>query len=190
MTKQEFLKQLKNELEINGIVNVAEILSDYEEHFTHGLAKGKLENEIANSLGSPSTIAKAYKTDTMIQEIKNPDSQFRWGLTLNVLLRLLVIAPFNFFFLFIPGIILVAMLSAGWSVALAIGSVGFAILWNISNIASISSSLWLLAAGLSATVGFLGLGTLGMLIMFFITKYIVLGVISYLQWNLKFILEK
>lgn len=190
MTRQEFLNNLKSELELNQVNNVAEILSDYEEHFIHGINKGKSESEIAASLGSPSTIAKAYKTETMIQEIKNPENTFRWGLALNVLLRLLVIAPFNLFFLFIPGIVIFSLLAAGWSVAVATGSAGFAVLWQLPTIASLSTSFWLSVAGLSASIGLFGLGLLGGLIMFFITKYIVLGLISYLQWNLKFVMEK
>ena len=190
MTKQEFLKQLKAELTANQVLKVEEILADYEEHFNHGATKGKSELDIAVALGSPSTIAKAYKTDSMIQEIKNPESQFRWGLALNVLLRLMVIAPFNFFFLLIPGVIIFGLQCDGWSAALAVGSAGFAILWNIPTIGSLSVTIWLWLAGLSATLGFLGLGLIGILIMFFITKYIVLGLISYLQWNLKFITEK
>ncbi len=190
MTRTEFIKILKSELEQNQVQNVSDILNDYEEHFNHGVTKGKSESDIADALGSPSTIAKAYKTETLLKEIRTPNSKFRWGLTLNVLLRLLVIAPFNFFFLFIPGIVLVSLLAAGWSVALAVGSAGFAIMWHIPAVASIATSFWFWLAGLSATLGFLGLGSIGILIMFFITKYIVLGLISYLQWNLKFIMEK
>lgn len=190
MKKQEFLKELKRELENNQVAKVSEILSDYEEHFTHGLSKGKSELEIASSLGIPSTIAKAYKTETMIQEIKSPENQFRWGLALNVLLRLLVIAPFNFFFLFIPGIVIITFLSVGWSLSFAVGLLGLAILWNIPTLFSLSSTFWLWLAGAAGTIGLCGLGFLGVLVMFFVTKYIVLGLISYLQWNLKFVMEK
>ena len=190
MTRQEFINGLKSELEINQIKNVSEILSDYEEHFNHGVTKGKSESDIAASLGSPSTIAKAYKTETMIQEIKNPENKFRWGLALNILIRLMVLAPFNFFFLLIPGVVIFSMMTAGWSVALALGAVGVAILWNIPAILGIATSFWLSLAGASVTIGLLGTAFIAGLIMFFITKYVVLGLISYLQWNLKFVMEK
>ncbi len=36
----------------------ADILKDYEEHFTFGLEEGKSEEEIVASLGSPAQIAK------------------------------------------------------------------------------------------------------------------------------------
>ena len=185
MTKHEFLKTLKTELETNQIRNVSEILQDYEEHFNHGQAKGKAETEIADSLGSPITIAKAYKTENMIAEIKNADNDFRWGLAINIILRLLILAPFNFIVLFIPGIFIFSMIVAGWSVAIALGSVGLAILWNIPSMVSISSSFWMGLAGVSSTIGLIGLCLIGMMIMFFISKHVVLALISYLQWNLK-----
>lgn len=190
MTKHEFLKTLKAELEAGQIRNVSEILQDYEEHFNHGQSKGKSESDISNSLGSPITIAKAYKTENMIAEIKNEDNTFRWGLALNIILRLLVLAPFNFIILFIPGIIVFSMIVAGWSVALALGSAGFAVLMYIPSLLSISSTFWMGLAGVTTTIGLLGMCLIGGLIMFFISKHVVLALISYLQWNLKFVMEK
>jgi uncharacterized membrane protein len=190
MTKHEFLNSLKSELETNQIKNVSEILADYEEHFTHGQSKGKSENDIAAALGSPSTIAKAYKTENMIQEIKRPENDFSFKLALNIIIRLLVLAPFNFIVLFIPGILTFAFLTAGWSASVAIVSAGFGALWYLPSLFSISSTFWLGLAGVFTFTGLASLGTIGLMIMFVITKYIVLGLISYLQWNLKFVMEK
>lgn len=190
MTKHEFLKTLKTELDANQVRNVSEILQDYEEHFNHGQMKGKSESEISSALGSPIVIARAYKTETMIAEIKNDDNQFRWGLALNVILRLLVLAPFNFIVLFIPGLLVFSLIVAGWSVAMAFGSAGLAVLWYIPSMLSVSSTFWMGLAGVSGTIGLLGLAMIGFMIMFFITKHVVLALISYLQWNLKFVMEK
>lgn len=190
MTKNEFLRNLQTGLETHQVKNVTDILTDYEEHFTHGLSKGKSEAEIAQSLGSPSTIAQAYKTETMIAEIKNTDNKFRWGLALNIILRLLVLAPFNFFVLLIPGLITFFLLATGWSLSLTFGSIGLGILFYLPSLFSLSSTYWMAMAGIFGTIGFFGLGIIGVLVMFFITKYIVLALIGYLQWNLKFITEK
>ncbi|MBL7542701.1 MAG: DUF1700 domain-containing protein [Bdellovibrionaceae bacterium] len=190
MTKQEFLRQLKTELESNQIRNISDILADYEEHFNHAQVNGKSEPEITASLGLPVTIAQAYKTDHMIQEIKNTENKFQWSLAINIIGRLIILAPFNFIVLFIPGIIIFALLTAGWSMSLAIGSLAFGILWNLPSLLNISSTFWMGLAGISTTIGFFGLGIIGVLTMFFITKHIVLALISYLQWNLKFVMEK
>lgn len=190
MNKLEFLKLLKLELESNGVRNNQDILADYEEHFAHGIAKGKSEEEICKSLGSPLTLAKAYKTESMIQEIKNSDKGFDMKLALNVVLRLLVLAPFNFIVLFIPGIIIFTFLVTGWAVSLAFSGVAVGILGFLPEAATLSLSAWAWVAGISMSLSFLGMATIGVMIMFLISKYILMGLISYLQWNVKFVLEK
>ncbi len=189
MNKQEFLNSLKENLERYQIKNIQDILADYEEHFVHGLNKGKREDEISESLGTPSTIAKAYQTESMINEIKNPQNKFRLSLALNIVIRLLVIAPLNFFVLFIPGILLFAFLVTGWSISAAIASGSLAILSALPSIATLPANAWTWIAGLCASFGLMGLGVLGGMIMFLISKTILIMLISYLQWNLKFVME-
>ena len=190
MTKQEFLNLLKSELEKNNIQKVNDIVNDYEEHFSHGLSKGKTESEIAANLGSPSVIAKAYQTEVMIKEVKNPGTEFQWKLALNIIARLLIIAPFNLIVLFIPGIMIFSFLTTGWAIALAMGSISMALLWMLPTVGALALSGWAWIAGISASFGFIGLCVLTGIVMFLITKYILLALISYLQWNLKFITEK
>lgn len=189
MTKYEFLKELKAELEKNQVRDVSDILADYEEHFNHGQTKGKTEQDIATSLGSPYTIAQAYQTERMIEDIRKPETGFRFGLALSIIIRLLILAPFNFIVLFIPGIIILSLLFAGWSVAVAFGSAALGVLWFMPSLTSISSTIWMIMAGVFTIIGLLGLSIIGLSVMFFITRYIVLGLISYLQWNLKFVME-
>jgi len=189
MKQQEFLKSLRNELEKNQVQNIPSILADYEEHFTHGLSKGKSEDELSESLGQPATIAKAYKTEHMINEIKNPEKGFKLGLAFSVIGRLLVIAPFNFFVLFIPGIIIFAMLISGWAVSVALGSVSLALLGTLPVVALLSLNIWAWIAHISASLGLLAMAILGGMVMFLISKYVLLSLISYLQWNLQFILQ-
>ena len=47
----------------------ADILKDYEEHFTFGLEEGKREEEIVASLGSPAQIAKELLADYHIEKV-------------------------------------------------------------------------------------------------------------------------
>ena len=190
MTKQEFLKNLKEELERHKVQNVTDILTDYEEHFDHGLSKGKSEENIALGLGFPSTIAKAYKTEHMINEIKDPAKGFQLGLALSVIARLIVIAPFNFLVLFIPGIVIFAILVSGWSAALGIASAGLAAFSIIPSVVELSSTGWTWVAALCSGLGLMGLALLTGMLMFVISKYILLSLISYLQWNIKFVTQK
>lgn len=190
MTKQEFLRSLKEELERNKVQNVNDILADYEEHFDHGISKRKSEEDIARGLGFPSTIAKAYKTENMINDIKNPEKGFQLGLALSVIGKLIVIAPFNFLVLFIPGIVIFAMLAAGWSAALGIASGGLASFAIIPAMIELSSTTWAWMAGVFAGFGLLGLALITGMVMFMFSKFILLSLISYLQWNIKFVTQK
>ncbi len=191
MKQQEFMSLLKTELEKNGILNTADILSDYEEHFSHGLASGKTEEDVANALGNPEVIAKAYQTEKMIDAvIKNPHQSFRWGLAFKVILRLLILAPFNFFVLFIPGIVVGSLVFAAWAVSLALFSVGVGAFSFLPEVARFTDTLWAISAGVFAGFGFMGLGVIGAVIMLMVTKAVLMMVISYLQWNIKFVTEK
>lgn len=61
MNKQEFLKELKQNLRGFSQEEIDDILYDYEEHFSIGLSSGKTEEEIAEDLGNPKDIAQQYK---------------------------------------------------------------------------------------------------------------------------------
>ena len=63
MTKNEYLTQLKNELKKNNIVDMEEIISEYEQHFAFKLADGFTEEEIAAKLGSPHVIAAQFESE-------------------------------------------------------------------------------------------------------------------------------
>lgn len=53
MSKSKFLQQLNESLKPLSVKERADILQDYEEHFSIGLEEGKTEEEIVTSLGSP-----------------------------------------------------------------------------------------------------------------------------------------
>lgn len=190
MTRKEFITRLQQTLQANHITAVHEIVSDYEEHFNHALAEGKTEQEVCEKLGSPETIAHAYETEKMITTIKDPARPFNVQNALTILGRLVIITPLNFLILFIPGAMLFAILTAGWSVCLSFLAVGFSALAVAfqSNLFNLSG--WFTTAVLSGSLGFMGLAVCVGFLMFFLTKSILLLAINYLQWNLKFILEK
>lgn len=190
MTKAEFLNALRIELEKHQVSNISEIISDYEEHFAHGLSAGKSELDIVAKLGEPDTIAKAHQTENLIQKIQSPNGKFELGLAVKIILRLIVLAPFNFLVLFIPGAIIFALLTAGWSVSLAFGAVSLAMVALLGKISIISTSIWAIVAGVSGILGMLGLSVIGIIVMLIVSKAFLMMAISYLQWNIKFITEK
>ena len=70
MSKEKFLQELRRALDRMTDGERREILSDYEEHFRMGVAEGKKEDEIAQSLGNPRGIGKSYAIDTLLKDPK------------------------------------------------------------------------------------------------------------------------
>ncbi len=190
MKRQEFIESLKVHLEKNRVQNISEILADYEEHFSHGLASGKTEEEVTSALGQPESIARAYETEKMIESIQSPQQSFNWGLAFKVVLRLLILAPFNFFVLLIPGVVIGSLILAAWALAVAIFSVGFAAFAILPEIAKFTETLWALAAASFAGLGLMGLGVVSAILMLMLSRGVLMMLISYLQWNVKFVTEK
>lgn len=60
MTKQEYLNELKSELNKNSVMDADDILSEYEQHFLFKLADGFSEEEISAKLGAPAQIALQF----------------------------------------------------------------------------------------------------------------------------------
>lgn len=72
MTKHEFMTRLSEELKKRGVADVADVLEEYEQHFTFKLADGYAEEEIAAKLGDPAALAAQFgETDAPKQKRGN-----------------------------------------------------------------------------------------------------------------------
>lgn len=63
MNKQEFLAQLKNELDKRGVADIEDILLEYSQHFDFRCADGYTEEEVAQRLGEPLQLALQYDAE-------------------------------------------------------------------------------------------------------------------------------
>jgi len=68
-TKSEFLTNLEKELAHFGVVDMSEIMADFEQHFTEGLAGGLTEAEICGELGDIAEIAKQYAEEEIFPAV-------------------------------------------------------------------------------------------------------------------------
>ena len=186
MNKNEYLSTLRAALEKHQISKVDEILSDYEEHFAVGKEKGLSEEEIVYKLGAPETAARAYETESLLNKIKDPEQKFSFPLAFKIILRLLILAPFNLIIMFIPAVITFSILCAGWSIGVSL----LAAALGIGTLVFVPLGIWSFVAAASLAIGVFGLGALTIMIMLPFTKFILMAAVNYLQWNLKFALEK
>jgi uncharacterized membrane protein len=60
MTKQDYLNELRAELNKNAVADAEDIVSEFEQHFLFKLADGFTEEAIASKLGAPAQIAAQF----------------------------------------------------------------------------------------------------------------------------------
>ncbi|MDQ0149479.1 HAAS domain-containing protein [Eubacterium multiforme] len=75
MNKNEFLSILADGLKDFPEKELADIIFDYQEHFTIGLSNGKTEHEIIDELGNPYEIVNQYR-NAYLEKISNLDDEF------------------------------------------------------------------------------------------------------------------
>jgi uncharacterized membrane protein len=63
MTRKDFLSRLRRGLEGLSPDHIHDVMSDYEAHFSDGLASGRTEEEIAAALGDPARLARELKAE-------------------------------------------------------------------------------------------------------------------------------
>ncbi len=74
MEKNRFIKELNRLLEKVPEHDRREMLYDYEEHFSIGLAEGRSEDELILELGDPSVIARDLLADYRVTKAENDKS--------------------------------------------------------------------------------------------------------------------
>jgi uncharacterized membrane protein len=67
MTRDEFLRRLNRGLAGAPADTIADIVSDYEDHFAAAAAEGRSEQEVASALGDPARLARELKLEAGIK---------------------------------------------------------------------------------------------------------------------------
>ncbi|HEX5262511.1 MAG TPA: DUF1700 domain-containing protein [Phenylobacterium sp.] len=67
MTRQAFMARLREGLRGLPPSAVADIVADYENHFTEGAAAGRTEDDVASALGDPSRLARELRAERGLQ---------------------------------------------------------------------------------------------------------------------------
>ena len=68
MTRLEFITKLKAGLTGLAETTSAEVIADYEAHFSEGLQAGRSESEIAESLGDPARLSKELRAEAGLKQ--------------------------------------------------------------------------------------------------------------------------
>jgi uncharacterized membrane protein len=189
MNKSEFLTILENSLANMPLDEKKDILYDYEEHFRIGEENGKTEEALIEELGDPRSIAKQYKIN---QSIDLAESQPSTKNIFNAVIAAISLGLFNVIFILGPFVGIVAVIIGLFAAAIGITISGGAMLLAIM-LAPLIPEFVNIPANLSAGIfAFYGIGTMALGALFFIGvcylgRYLYMGTIKYLKWNINII---
>lgn len=187
MNKKLFLQELSKRLHRIPQEERADILADYEDHFTAGLEAGKTEEQIAASLGSPESIAKNFTADYVLKEA---DENRTAGNIFRAVIAIISLGFFNLVFVLGPFIGLLAVLFAFMVAGFAISASGIGVFLAAILSPVLPTIVDMSFHPLVAALTGVGLTALGLLILigdFFLAKLFYSVTIKYLQLNIKII---
>lgn len=190
MNKQQYLHHLKSLLKSLPEPERQEIISDYEEHFQIGLAKGKSEADISRSLGDVKSIAKQYTADYHVTKAEKESTAVN---ILQAVLASLGLGFFNLVFVLGPFMAALSVLITLFGISISFALGGF-----VGMIAILLAPLLpgTIQIAISLPIGFfscLGLTAVGMLFFIgnlYLTRYFFKVTVVYLKWNMNIIIRR
>ena len=180
MTKQEFLDKLNGLMKKMPEEERKDILYDYEEHFQNGMASGKSEAEIANSLGSPQAIAKEIMAGYHVAQAAENVSMTNM---VRAVLATVSLGLINLVFVLGPLFGVIGVLFAFYVVAFVL----FAAPVLMLAAAGMPSEPAGILAWIFTSMVTVGAGTLLGIGMIFVTRWAGKAFLKYLQFNIRII---
>lgn len=189
MTKEEYLKNLRDELRGLDEKDVNDIINDQEEFIRDAMSAGRTEVEILRSLGSPKSLADSLKLEYKVKKIDASGST--WESYKEILGSggiLIALAPLNFFLLFGPVIAILSFMFSwivtsavivftGAALLIAQFVVGFFIGLNFVQTATL----------LFGSIGVISFGLIGVALFVLVSQVFIKLFISYAQWNISLV---
>ncbi len=171
MNRAMFLSELRMGLSGLPQSEIEETITDYESHFSEGLAAGRSEAAIANALGDPARLARELRAEA---GFKRWESERSAGSLIGAVIALLGLATLDLIFLIpfvcVVAAILLAMAAVSIGLAVAGGAVWMAALFpglmvagSTTGILASGAAIWL--TGLSLISGAVGLAALTWLLL-------------------------
>jgi uncharacterized membrane protein len=161
MTRAQFLARLKNGLAGLPEAEVADMLADYESHFSDAAAAGRSEDDVAAALGDPVRLARELRAEASLKRWetnRSPGNFVSAGLALFGLITLdfFILLPFTFVFLFVGGVLIFVLT--------ILGTVGAGLVMAIFYTGGIGGFA-VAMAGLAILSGVIGAGAVILLVL-------------------------
>jgi uncharacterized membrane protein len=186
MNKKEYLGLLEAELKDFPESDRKEIVSDYEEHFTIGIEKGRTEDEIADKLGDPKKIVKEWNLERLV---KKAETSAQLDDTVKAIIAIMGLSLFNFLIVMGPfaGIVgaIFGLIVGGLSLLVA-GAATLGIVILSLFIPGIELGVSPLGGAL-LSIGIMCIGAVWTIINIYIVRIVVWLTIKYLKFNINLI---
>ncbi len=189
MNKQEFLLSLERALADLSTDERKDILRDIEEHFHEGTSRGQTDDDIIKKLGTPKSIADTIIAETKVKRISQANTiPSKIKAVFGALFAILLLTPFNFFFVLIPLLFVSLFFVIGWPLVVVL-AISLPIIWiiTVGLAIHVGFQFFALAAILFFALGWLGL-VVAVIVGFSYLTYFYFRIIAKLfQWNIQFI---
>jgi uncharacterized membrane protein len=119
--------------------------------------------------------------------LKNKTQKLNFNQALPILVRFILMLPFNVFIIFVPGFLFLALIISLWALVFALIGGGPALIVTAFQTGLMALSFWLSTSLFSISLFALCFSVVLGFTMVFLTKHFVLFVVNYLQWNFHFI---
>ncbi|WP_404452556.1 DUF1700 domain-containing protein [Virgibacillus necropolis] len=179
MNNKQFMNELESALKGLSDEERQDILRDFQEHFNIGLADGKTEEQIAESLGSPQHIAKELRATYHVEKMETTASS---GNIFRALWAVIGLGFFNFVIVLGPFVALTVFVLSSWAGGIAFVASPILVLVNVMIHPStfewfdIFFSIMLSGAGLLIVIG-----------LYFATKVLINLFVRYLKYNVSLV---
>lgn len=179
MNNKQFMNELESSLKGLPDDERQDILRDFQEHFNIGLADGKTEEQIAESLGSPQQIAKELRASYHVEKMETTAST---GNIFRALWAVVGLGFFNFVIVLGPFVALTAFVLSSWVGAIAFVASPILVLGNI--IVNPGTFEWF---DLFFSIMLTGAGLLLVIGLYYVTKVLTNLFVRYLKYNVSLV---
>jgi len=190
MNKRQYLDALQKGLKWMPDAERQEALSDYEEHFSAGMARGKSEEEIASNLGDPAETIRMFHTESRLaaaqETVARARSSRSTSSVLNAILAGIGLGFFNLIIILPVFFSLVAVVISLYAAAASIAVSGIAVMLGgiLFPVIELGPPPLTAAIFLLVGVGLICLGILACIGCWYVSKYFAKGMMKYIEFNI------
>jgi len=190
MNKKDFINKLSSYLAGVPVEERQDVINDFEDHFKEGIAEGRTEEEIAESLGDPKALANQFKANILVNTAAKTTSAIN---ITRAVLATLGLGFFNLIFILGPFIGIVAVLFALFASAVAVTASGIAVFFASIFGPLVPQYIAVMvnpAVSIFASIGVTLFGILFFVGDIYVAKWVYRLFVRYIKFNVRIITGK